>query len=143
MKKMDLQLFAGLLSKDTTLSYKVGGAPTFTEVVGLQSTPELGSDPDQVETTTLADSKKTYIKGLQDTDTLQFGILYDATVYDELNTVAETGGQVNWQVKFPDGSTFDFTGEAAVKMGGAEVNGALTFTLSVVVSAGPDFVPVA
>ncbi len=131
-----------LLSKDTTLGYKTTGS-AFTNVVGLQSTPDLGSDPSQIDVTTLADSKMKYIKGLEDSDTLEFTVLYDTSVYDSLNTLAKSGSTIDWQVKFPDGSAFDFKGEASVKMGGTEVNGALVFTLSVIVSDGPDFVPAA
>ncbi|WP_429976661.1 phage tail tube protein [Enterococcus sp. AZ051] len=132
-----------LLSKDTSLAYKRGNASSFTVVGGLQSTPELGSDPSQVDVTTLADAKMKYIKGLEDSDTLEFALLYDPQIYDTLDGLAKSGDTIDWQVKFPDGSAFDFKGEASVKMGGAEVNGALTCTLSVIVSDGPDFVPAA
>ncbi|MGM0214969.1 phage tail tube protein [Enterococcus sp. AZ109] len=141
---MDLQMFAGergLLSKGTKLGYKAGGGSTYTDVKGLQSTPEVGGDPEQVEVTDLSDSKKRYVSGLQDVDTLEFGVLYDSAVFGALETLQSNDTSVDWELAFPDGSKFTFKGKPTVKMGGAEVNGALAFTLSIVVSEGPDFVP--
>lgn len=140
---LDLQMYAGergLLSKGTKLGYKTTGS-TFTNVEGLQSTPEVGGDPEQVEVTDLSDSKKRYIAGLQDVDTLEFGVLYDAAVFGALETLQANDTKADWELAFPDGSKFTFKGQPTVKMGGAEVNGALAFTLSIVVSDGPDFVP--
>ncbi|EOH94845.1 phage tail tube protein [Enterococcus pallens] len=141
---MDLQLFAGergLLSKGTKLGYKSGGGATYTDVKGLQTTPELGGDPEQVEVTDLSDSKKRYISGLQDVDTLEFTVLYDSAVFGALEALQSNDTTADWELAFPDGSKFTFKGQLTIKMGGAEVNGALAFTLSIVVSDGPDFVP--
>lgn len=139
--EMSLQRFAeGLLSKGTKLSYKSGGS-SFTNLEGLQSTPELGGDPEQVETTTLADAKKKYIAGLQDVDTLEYGFLYDSTVFGALEALQVADTTCDWEQSFPDNSKFTFRGRPTVKMGAAEPNGALTFTLSIVVSDGPDYVP--
>lgn len=140
--KMDLQNFndLGLLSKGTTLSYKSGGA-SFTALPGLQSTPEVGGDPEQVEVTDLSDSKKRYIKGLQDVDALEFGFLYDAATFSTLENLANSDAVCDFELKFPDNSKFTFRGKVNTKMGAAEVNGALVYTLSVVVQSGPDFAP--
>ena len=54
----------GILSKGITLSYKE--AETFKVIPDLQEIPDLGGDTDTVETTTLADGAKRYIKGIKD-----------------------------------------------------------------------------
>jgi hypothetical protein len=136
--KMDIQKFAGLLSKDTKLGLKTTGS-TYKDLPGLQSVPEIGGDPEQVDVTTLADSNKKYIAGIQDMDSLEFTFLYDNTTFKELKALQLAGTEGDFKITYPDGSTCTFKGGVTVKMGGAEVNGAFQFTLAITVSSGPDF----
>lgn len=136
--KMDIQMFAGLLSKDTKLGMKSTGT-TYEDLAGLQAVPEIGGDPEQVDITTLADATKKYIAGIQDMDSLEFTFLYDNAIFKKLKAIQTSGKEVDFQITYPDGSTCTFKGGITVKMGGAEVNGAFQFTLAVTVSSGPDF----
>ena len=99
----------GLLSKGTTLSVKTKEGGTFVVLEGLQSTPEMGGDPEKVDVTTLADSMKRYIPGIKDAGDLAFKFLYDNssenTAYRKL-----------------------------VALEKSEVNGALTFTANLTVN---------
>lgn len=135
---MNIQMFAGLLSKNTKLGMKTTGS-TFKDLEGLQSVPEIGGDPEQVDVTTLVDATKKYIAGIQDMDSLEFTFLYDNTVFKELKAVQTSGKEADFKITYPDGSTCTFKGGVTVKMGGAEINGAFQFTLAVTVSSGPDF----
>ena len=136
---MNLQLFAGLLTKDTTLSMKAGSESTFAEIEGLQAVPEIGGDPEQADITTLKDANKKYISGIQDMDSLEFTFLYDKTVFTKLKTVQTSGKEAEFELAYPDGAKCTFTGGVTVKMGSGEVNGAYQFTLAVTVSDGPDW----
>ena len=136
--KMDIQMFGGLLSKDTKLGMKSTGA-TYEDLPGLQSVPEIGGDPEQVDVTVLTDATKKYIKGIQDMDSLEFTFLYENAIFKKLQAVQLSDKEADFQITYPDGSTCTFKGGVTVKMGGAEVNGAYQFTLSVTVSSGPDF----
>lgn len=136
---MDLQKFAGLLSKDTKLSMKSGAETAFTELTGLQAVPEVGGDPEQVDITTLADATKKYISGIQDMDSLEFTFLYDKTSFTKLKTIQTSGKEASFELEYPDGAVCSFKGGVTVKMGAGEVNGAYQFTLSVTVSEGPDW----
>lgn len=136
--KMNIQMFAGLLSKDTKLGMKTTGS-TFKDLEGLQSVPEIGGDPEQVDVTTLVDATKKYIAGIQDMDSLEFTFLYDNAVFKELKAVQTSGKEADFKITYPDGSTCTFKGGVTIKMGGAEINGAFQFTLAVTVSSGPDF----
>ncbi|MDT2600354.1 phage tail tube protein [Enterococcus hulanensis] len=136
---MNLQLFAGLLTKDTTLSMKAGSESTFAEIEGLQAVPEIGGDPEQVDITTLKDANKKYISGIQDMDSLEFTFLYDKAVFTKLKAVQTAGKEAEFELAYPDGAKCTFTGGVTVKMGSGEVNGAYQFTLSVTVSDGPDW----
>ncbi|MDT2531832.1 phage tail tube protein [Enterococcus raffinosus] len=136
---MNLQLFAGLLTKDTALSMKSGSESAFTEIEGLQAVPEIGGDPEQVDVTTLKDANKKYISGIQDMDSLEFTFLYDKAVFTKLKAVQTSGKEAQFELSYPDGAECTFTGGVTVKMGSGEVNGAYQFTLSVTVSDGPDW----
>ena len=147
--KIDLQKFAdtvdasqGLLSKGTKLSYTPHGATggTPTEIVGISTVPEIGADPEKVDVTTLADSKKKSIAGLQDASSLAFSAIYKGANFKAVNALSSTTNY-DWTVTYPDGMTVTFTGQPSLKLGSAEVNGALKFTLTIVVSDGPDFHP--
>lgn len=136
---MDLQKFAGLLSKDTTLGMKASGGGTFEILEGLQAVPEVGGDPEQVDITTLEDATKKYISGIQDMDSLEFTFLYDKAVFTKLKAVQTGGKEATFELSYPDGAKCTFTGGVTVKMGAGEVNSAYQFTLSVTVSDGPDW----
>jgi hypothetical protein len=144
---MDLQHFAdasqGLLSKGTTLGYVAhGGSGSPTEITDISTVPEIGSDPEKVDVTTLKDDKKKSIAGLQDSSSLAFTAIYKGANFAAANKIAGDT-PYDWTVTYPDGMTVTFTGKASIKFSSAEVNGALKFTLTIVVSDGPDFHPVA
>jgi hypothetical protein len=124
----------GLLTKDTTLSYKVGVATTYTELTYLLEVPELGGDPEQVEVTTLRDGVRKYIPGVKDLGDLAFQFLYDnetaTSNYRVLKGLQDAGDVVSFRVEYPDGTTHDFDALINVKMDSAAVNAALTFTVT-------------
>lgn len=124
----------GILSKNIKLSYKTSGG-SFTEVANLQSIPDLGAEPERVETTCLSDGNRTYINGIKDYGTLTFGFLYDATIFSTLDAL----GSADWEVALSDGSKFTFTGEASCALVGVGVNEALTFNLNINLSSDITF----
>lgn len=140
---LDLQKFAddiaGLLSKGTALAYKDGA--TSKEIAAVKSIPALGADPEKVDVTHLKSEKKAYIPGIQDSDNLEFAIIYQGKNFADVNTLVSTGKSVDWTITFPDGMKATFSGVASYKFDGVEVNSALGFNLVIVVSKGPDFTP--
>ncbi len=127
----------GILSTGITLGYSAVPATTYTVIPDLQSIPELGGDVDKVEVTTLADSSRRYINGLVDYGDLQFTFLYDnddATASWRI-LQAMNGVLKSWEITLPDTTTFKFTGMPYVKLGAAEVNAPLTFTLSIALNS--------
>ena len=147
LTKIDLQRFAedpaGLLSKGSTLGYKATGAlpAEFTTIGSVTSIPDIGSEPEKVDVTTLADSKRQYIKGLQDQDNLTFAAIYRKTIFNTLKAAEKLDTVYDWKITYPDGTSFTFTGAFSLVLNGAEINGALAFQIIVVVSKGPEFVP--
>lgn len=124
---------AGLLSKDTTLSYK-SGASTFKEIPLLMEVPELGGDPEKVEVTTLKDAVKMYIPGIKDLGDLTFKFLYEndnaESNYRILRGLQEANEVATFKVEYPDGTGHQFKAYVNVKMDAAAVNAAMTFTAS-------------
>lgn len=140
--KMDLQKFAdfaGLLSKGTVLSYMDGSAKK--TIAGVKTIPAVGSDPEKVEVTHLGSDKKAYIKGIQDTENMEFAVIYQGDNFRDIDTLVKAGKSVPWTITYPDGMKVDFTGEPAYKLDGAEVNQAIGFNIVIVVSKGPDVTP--
>ena len=144
MNEINLQLFAepGVLSLGAKLEYSADGS-VFTPAGGVKSIPAFGSDPEKVDVTTLADSKRAYIAGLQDVDNLEFAFVYRTAEFKTLHALAQGGSTLDFKVTYPDGMTVKFKGQPRIKVSGAEVNAALEYSMVVVVSEGPDFTPVA
>lgn len=127
----------GLLTKDTELHYDNNG--TFERIDYLMEVPELGGEPEQVETTTLQDGTRRYIPGIKDPGDLEFNFLYDneteGSNFRIAQGLAEAGNPVDFKVVFPDGTEWAFTGIPNVRINAAGVNEALTFTLSIMLQS--------
>ncbi len=130
---------AGLLSKGAVLSYiDTSGSKT---IAAVKSIPAMGADPEKVDVTHLGSAKKAYIAGIQDSDNLEFAIIYQGDNFKDIDTLVKGGKSVAWTVTYSDGMKVEFTGQPSYKFDGVEVNQALGFNLVVVVSAGPNFTP--
>lgn len=66
-----------LLSKGTKLQYADTKAGTYKTLYGLQTTPDMGGDPEKVDVTNLADGAKRYIPGVKDYGDLDFTFFYN------------------------------------------------------------------
>lgn len=121
-----------MLANGITLSYKDGG-PSYTKLAGLKEVPEIGDEPEKVENTCLDDTVKQYEYGIGDPGDLDFKFKYDnssATAsYRVLRKAQEVGKTLDFQMAFPDGTTFTWRAQVSVKIGSGAVNGAMEFTL--------------
>jgi len=123
------------ITKGIKLSYKSGGASTYTDLTNLQDIPDLGGDVDSIEITTLNDDAHIYMNGLKDYgDSLDFKFIYDTTQFTTLKALT---GSIEWKVTLPDGvsggnaTAITFSGEPNVKLNGGTYNEAMTYTLSI------------
>ncbi len=111
-----------LMVKGTGSAYEV--------VCAIKDTPDLMSAPEQLETTALSDSSRTFMEGLAgDNGALDFTINYD--VDDIENLISLQGAEKDFAVYFGgtvDGTTgvFTPTGENGIYKG----KGTLSFTVS-------------
>ena len=127
------------------LMHKAGESDTYTKLVDIKSFPDLGGEPEMLETTTLSDNMQTYISGIQSLDGLSFEANYDVTKFKELKALE--GKQGNFAVWFggteqngvvtPDGSNgkFSFKGELSVYPVGGGVNEVVGMNITIAPSS--------
>lgn len=117
-----------------TLSYSV--------LVPITSFPDLMQAPENLETTTLSDGARTYIPGLQEQESMEFGANYDKTTFNTLK--GKEGTELNLGVFFgassmngqtPTGAgsegKFTFKGRISVSVVGGGVNEVVGMTVTV------------
>ena len=130
---------SGILSKGIKLGYSTSGSSTYTDIPDLQECPQLGGAAEKVEVTVLSDANKRYINGVKDFGELAFKFLYDnsgaQSNYRVIRGLEDGEKIINWQVTFPDGTKFAFTGQVSTQIDSAAVNAALTFTATITLNS--------
>lgn len=118
------------------------------QLTNLLEIPEIGSGDsgfEQIDITTLADSKMKYMNGLEsasEPEALEFKFLYDkeqfaaleaggVTVHGEWNEAHTQMNAHQWTITLPDGSTCKFLGKHGVRLEGVGVNAAITYIVSI------------
>ena len=123
-----------MLSKDTTLEYKVSGAPAYVLAAGLVSVPPMSGEKTMIEVTTLSDSIIRNINGLRDAGDISMQFIYDNTansVYRKLRVAGDADQQGEFRITLPDGTKFEFTGQPDVTIDEIGVNDRITFTCKI------------
>lgn len=121
---------------------KKGTEPaTYEKLVDIKEFPDLGGEPEMLETTTLSDNMQTYIAGIQSLDGLSFTANYDMTDFQKLKALEGKinsyavwfGGQESGGVVTPDGSNgkFKFDGQLSVYPVGGGVNEVVDMNISI------------
>lgn len=119
-----------IATMNTYLMYKVSNA--YTKLVDITEFPDLGGDPERIDVTTLSDTSRVYIPGVQDVQDLQFTANYTKADY---NTIAALTTEQDFAVYFGDtngtNGQFTFKGYIQVRVNGGGVNEAVTMTLTI------------
>lgn len=115
---------------------------TYTKLIDIKDFPDLGGDPETLDTTTLSDKMKTYIMGIQDAESLAFTANY---TWDEYKTLqAKVGVRTPYAIWFGgtettngvtptgDNGKFTFEGQLSLKVNGAGVNEVVNLTLTII-----------
>lgn len=114
---------------------------TYQKLVDIKEFPDLGGEPEMLETTTLSDNMQTYIAGIQSLDGLTFTANYDMTDFQKLKALE--GKEEEYAVWFggtgdagsvtPDGSNgkFSFKGQLSVFPVGGGVNEVVDMSISI------------
>ena len=125
------------------------GPLTYTKLIDIKEFPDLGGEPEMLETTTLSDKTQTYIPGIQSLEAMTFTANYTKTDYqalqalvgDELHLAVWLGGTETGGVLTPTGSEgkFSFDGQLSVFVPGGGVNEVVDMTISVAPSTPIQF----
>lgn len=130
-----------MLANGIKLGYSTSGS-SYTNLEGLQEVPEIGSDPEKVDVTTLADKAKKYEQGIGDYGDLEFTFKYDnssvTSPFRILKGFEANKTVVKFQMEFPDGTKFKWDAQVSVKIGGGGVNALITFTVSMALQSDVD-----
>lgn len=123
------------------LMKKASTGNTYEKLVDIKEFPDLGGEPEMLETTTLSDNMQTYIAGIQSLDGLSFTSNYDMTEFTKLKALEGKkesyavwfGGTENAGVVTPDGSNgkFAFDGELSVYPVGGGVNEVVDMAITI------------
>ena len=114
------------------LMHKGASESAYTKLIDIKEFPDLGGDPEMLETTTLSDKMQTYIAGIQSLDGLRFTANYDLTNFKALKALEGKdekyavwfGGTESGGVLTPTGSDgkFSFDGQLTAYPTGGGVN---------------------
>ena len=123
------------------LMHKESSGETYSKLIDIKEFPDLGGEPEMLETTTLSDKMQTYIAGIQSLDALSFSANYTLADYKKLKALEGKtesyavwfGGTENSGVVTPDGSNgkFSFDGELSVYPVGGGVNEVVGMNISI------------
>lgn len=114
---------------------------TWAKLVDIKEFPDLGGEPEMLETTTLSDNMQTYIAGIQSLDGLTFTANYDKEDFQTLKALE--GKENDYAVWFggtgdagsltPDGSNgkFSFKGQLSVFPVGGGVNEVVDMSITI------------
>lgn len=118
---------------------------TWTKLIDIKDFPDLGGEPEMLETTTLSDKMQTYIPGIQSTSSMSFTANYTLTDYKALKALEGTqyqfavwfGGSETAGVLTPTGDQgkFAFSGELSVYAGGGGTNEVVEMTITIAPSS--------
>lgn len=119
----------------TYLMHKATSNGTFTKLLDIVSFPDLGGEPETIDTTTLSDPMRTFILGIQATEKMTFECNYSHEDYakvvalreQELDFAVWFGAATSGSVDTPDGNKgkFSFKGYIDVYVSGGGVNEAV------------------
>lgn len=112
------------------VTLKANGA----KLCDIKDFPDLGGAPEMLDATTLSDSARVYIAGVQDQQALEFTANYSATDYAAVNALTT---ETDFTLEFgEDGAygVFEFSGTASAYILGAGVNEVVEMRIVIVPS---------
>ena len=125
----------------TFLMHKKEGS-NYEKLIDIRSFPDIGSDPEMLETTTLSDRMQTFIAGIMGSEAMVFETNYDHDGYLALKELkGKTEGYAVWfggdeatdGTVTPTGSEgkFSFDGQLSVRVTGGGVNEVRGMSISI------------
>ena len=123
------------------LKYRENGTEvTFNKLVDIKDFPDLGGEPEMLETTTLSDKAQTYINGIQSMDAMTFTYNYDKEKFTTIKGLE--GKKLDFELIFGpvtgeeaseinNDGIFQWSGDLVTWVTGGGVNEVVEATLSI------------
>ena len=121
----------------------------YTKLLDIDAFPDLGSAPEQIDVTTLTDTFRHYINGVEDTGSLEFTAFYEPATFAALAALKDAdtyfavwfGGTKSGETVTPTGSKgkFKFKGFLSVFVSGGGVNDPVKMTITIAPSTDITF----
>lgn len=118
----------------TFLMHKSKDADEFTKLIDITEYPDLGGEKEKIDVTTLSDTKKRTINGIEDTGDLQFKAWYEKTDYEKLLAIQEAETVDTYQLWFGENGEdgiWEWSGIMAVYPNTGSSNNAREMTFSI------------
>lgn len=147
-KGTGVKLSSDFLNSDGTINYPKmitflmhKNEDAWEKLLDITEFPDLGGEPELLETTTLSHRMQTYVKGVQSNEGLNFNANYDLTEYKALKALEGKdeeyavwfGGTETASLPTPTGSEgkFSFRGDLSVFVTGGGVNEVRGMTITI------------
>lgn len=118
----------------TFLMIKRNGSSDFEKLIDITQYPDLGGAKEKIDVTTLSDTKKRTINGIEDVNDLEFSAWYEKADYEKLLDVEKADKIDTYQLWFgEDGEDgiFEWSGKMAVYPTSGSVNSAREMSFSI------------
>ena len=127
----------------TKLEYSATSTGTFTQIYGLRVVPDIGSEPDDIETTTLDNVKyKTAIQGLQDIQKYTFEFnMEDPSAESNFKIASDledSGNVYYWKLTLSNGIIISFRSKVTTSIQGGEYGDLIGFTMTLAPIGEPE-----
>lgn len=111
-------------------------ASALTQLCRIKSYPQLGGEPEQIETTDLEDVTQTFVPGVQSVEAMAFKANYTKEAYEKVKAGVEKENvyELNFGAEGADG-VFSWKGQHNVFVNEGEVNGVREMTISITPSS--------
>lgn len=119
-------------SYNSKLMIKKGGATSYTQVCSIKGIPQIGGEPEQIETTTLDDKIQTFIDGIQSQESMSMTDNYDLDKYKEIKALEGEEQDLSiWLGNDGLGEEGKFSGKGklGVYVNSADVNAVVEMTI--------------
>lgn len=138
--KLEIQKFAETEANyhsytGTKLSYSATEEGPYTQIKGITTTPDIGSEPEDIETTTMDNQKfKTAISGLQDVQKYTFEFnMEDPNVeanFKLASDLEDAGTIAYWKYELSNGVTISFRSDVKTMIRGGSYGDLIGFNMT-------------